>query len=832
MKNPKFLEKIVSAITVGLALSSPAVTPRVLLECDGLEQIKWARRINPLASGWEEMPGGYLRPFNKVPAGRLELRTAFRLKGGESVQVAFLDKGKNVVKAWTYAGTGAEKAVIPVREVFTQDGTVQYLRVLPSEGLTRSDLMCTNVRVLLDYALLDEVPFLVAAGSSLAKTPRKELLTDDYMVEFSAWIDSQTKFGFGGVELSDKYAYTPGIWYRFRFDVAKGTATLKLNGREIAHGLKLSGFTFSNQGTEPLRIDWIRAVALDSPVDYPSRPVVPVGGEKHLVGINICSLWREGSHVGWHCIDRKGGPNPVLGFYDEGLPEMADWEIKYFVEHGVDFQAFCWYADTDDKPIRRPRLAFQLEDGFKHARYSDMMKYCLIWEIQNAGRPHTLEAWKKNFVPYFIEHHFKDPRYLVLDGRPVLSVFGAWNFTGSAKGFGSAETTREAFAYLREEVRKYGFKDVILVASHWGDVKAAASLGFDVQLPYNFGGDAWKPELNRQLNEKRLEAAKGTDSFTPPAVAVGFDNVPWGGRRKPMMSPKDFEATLRWMRDDFGPRCWKKGTWQENFQWICTWNEYGEGTYIIPTHDARGFGYLDAIRSVFTDETRNDACNVIPTETQLARMCTLYPQAPWTPTRLTLTFDDGFKDHYTIVAPELEKRGWRGLFCIVTDTVGTENHVTWDDLRDMVKRGHEIATHTISHADLAKLAQAGNTNEVRRQIAESCAKLEAELGVRPRFLCLPWTRWTPEVVEIAKSCGVETMLVKRQLFGDFNHTVADVVDELRAKRANRTDFLVHGIRPEGGGWKPFQDADAFRRYLDEIQRQEKAGRISVGPYGR
>ena len=122
------------------------------------------------------------------------------------------------------------------------------------------------------------------------------------------------------------------------------------------------------------------------------------------------------------------------------------------------------------------------------------------------------------------------------------------------------------------------------------------------------------------------------------------------------------------------------------------------------------------------------------------------------PLQLTLTFDDGIKDHYSIAVPELEKRGWRGLFCIITDKVGTDGYVTWDDVRDMVKRGHEIAAHTVSHVDLAALARAGNTNEIRRQVAACCEKIKAETGVRPRLLCLPFTRWTPAVVDIAKTC--------------------------------------------------------------------------------
>lgn len=88
------------------------------------------------------------------------------------------------------------------------------------------------------------------------------------------------------------------------------------------------------------------------------------------------------------------------------------------------------------------------------------------------------------------------------------------------------------------------------------------------------------------------------------------------------------------------------------------------------------------------------------------------------------------------------------------------------------------------------------------------------------------------MVEIAKTCGVETMLVKRNGFGDFDRRVDSTVDALRAQNAKRTDFLVHGICPEGGGWKPFASVEAFRAYLDDIQRQEKAGKVRVGAYGR
>lgn len=36
-------------------------------------------------------------------------------------------------------------------------------------------------------------------------------------------------------------------------------------------------------------------------------------------------------------------PRPLLGFYDDSLPEVNDWHIKWAPEHGLSFFAFDWY---------------------------------------------------------------------------------------------------------------------------------------------------------------------------------------------------------------------------------------------------------------------------------------------------------------------------------------------------------------------------------------------------------------------------------------------------------------------------------------------------------
>lgn len=80
-------------------------------------------------------------------------------------------------------------------------------------------------------------------------------------------------------------------------------------------------------------------------VDY-DVPAPQVVKDQYNIGINVCSLWANGSHWGWATITPHDDLKPILGYYDENLTETADWEIKYMTEHGIDFQAFCWYASS------------------------------------------------------------------------------------------------------------------------------------------------------------------------------------------------------------------------------------------------------------------------------------------------------------------------------------------------------------------------------------------------------------------------------------------------------------------------------------------------------
>ena len=203
------------------------------------------------------------------------------------------------------------------------------------------------------------------------------------------------------------------------------------------------------------------------------------------------------------------------------------------------------------------------------------------------------------------------------------------------------------------------------------------------------------------------------------------------------------------------------------------------------------------------------------------------------PMRVTLTFDDSLKDHLLIAAPLLEERGWRGTFNLVTDWVGKdERHLTWDDVRELVRRGHEVATHTKTHTDLVKLLAKQGEAAVRRELAESRDAIADATGFTPRYMCSPFMQQNDDTARLCREECLRQMLTCRMNFGKGAEGLTrQRIESCIAKGMLRLDVLHHGISAEDrGGWHPFRDRAAFKRHLDDLAALEREGKIVVTDY--
>jgi peptidoglycan/xylan/chitin deacetylase (PgdA/CDA1 family) len=132
---------------------------------------------------------------------------------------------------------------------------------------------------------------------------------------------------------------------------------------------------------------------------------------------------------------------------------------------------------------------------------------------------------------------------------------------------------------------------------------------------------------------------------------------------------------------------------------------------------------------------------------------------------VAITFDDCYRDNLH-AAQVLAEFGLPACFFVPTQYVGTDHvfawdrglktmpNLGWDDLHEMVRLGHEIGSHTVSHADLGLVG----VEEARRELHDSKKTLENRLGRPARWLAYPYGgigNFRPEYLPLVREAGYE-----------------------------------------------------------------------------
>ncbi len=256
------------------------------------------------------------------------------------------------------------------------------------------------------------------------------------------------------------------------------------------------------------------------------------------VGMMVCPLWRQGSRgdrSGWYEITPYPQRQPALGWYDEGDTAVTDWEIRWAVEHGVEFFTCCWYRDKQNigKPVV-PWLNHWVE-SLQKAPYGHLVKYSLLWE--NLGCPGVSNAddMLQNLLPYWIANHFTHPYYLTREGKPVLHVYGVQKMVDELGGEAGA---RRTIALMREGCKKAGLNGLILMgANHTSpsnDNSLAARVGFDAMWAYHWptASDVmpavYTPQSIMKLQQRCWQMQDKSVLPHSNTVCMGWDASPWG----------------------------------------------------------------------------------------------------------------------------------------------------------------------------------------------------------------------------------------------------------------------------------------------------------------
>jgi peptidoglycan/xylan/chitin deacetylase (PgdA/CDA1 family) len=84
---------------------------------------------------------------------------------------------------------------------------------------------------------------------------------------------------------------------------------------------------------------------------------------------------------------------------------------------------------------------------------------------------------------------------------------------------------------------------------------------------------------------------------------------------------------------------------------------------------------------------------------------------------VSVTFDDGWASQYNNGLPILKKYGVPATLYVLSGSINTPDYMTQAQIQAFADRGDEIASHTVTHADLTKLSAAQLENELARSKA-------------------------------------------------------------------------------------------------------------------
>ncbi len=321
---------------------------------------------------------------------------------------------------------------------------------------------------------------------------------------------------------------------------------------------------------------------------------------KYLIGAHHCPLWEADKPRMWDNVLKHPERTPALGFYDQANPEVSDWETLWAAEHGIDFFIYCWYRTSQGGPVTT-MFSSAIHEALFKSRYADNMRFTIMWENQQRGVAGIADIrdLTENLLPFWIENYFKHPSYLQIDGKPVLFIYRPKFLVDD---LGGIEQAAQAIDLMRRACREAGFAGLFVLGENRNvspeQLSVMKQMGLDYTFAYCWYVGTIPPRRRRSRRRWPSCMTSGNWESSPRCPrcrrhgAGGTMRAPSGRFRR--RSLRRCCAGLRYMATVPAAELGSRMLLLDN------WNEWGEGHYLAP-YQEYGFGYLDAVRKVFTE---------------------------------------------------------------------------------------------------------------------------------------------------------------------------------------------------------------------------------------
>lgn len=430
----------------------------------------------------------------------------------------------------------------------------------------------------------------------------------------------------------------------------------------------------ANNTTQP---DWPRLDAQPSRGDLLTGAIYHPGWEfsESVNNVGSPNNWRalnrpyQSSDANWNNPASTSfvGRKPKLGWYNGAQTDVIDWEIKWALEHGVQFFAVNWYRqryafDTTGIELRYP-VDETLDDtlaALKNSQFNNIFQHAIIWENQNRAalsqnRNSPNKAQARNellnvYYPYWRDNLFSNPNYLRVDGKPLLYVF---SFTTILNDFqndkGYMKTSLDMLRQQAASDTTVNMEGLIVVCGDNGlitsfDLSEMDQAGCDSAFSYyvapgsTLGSYTPVQAFNSVLNYNTT--IKNAAATLPAMFSMSVSWLCTPKTQSPINQGCGYDYLLEPFLSGWG------NSYDDGLQWISgqlsgvplvegrrfimldAWNEWVEGHAIAPS-ELYGFAYLNKVRRWLSSAAAETNSQQAPSGTSLQSLqsdwCGFYP---------------------------------------------------------------------------------------------------------------------------------------------------------------------------------------------------------------
>ncbi len=128
---------------------------------------------------------------------------------------------------------------------------------------------------------------------------------------------------------------------------------------------------------------------------------------------------------------------------------------------------------------------------------------------------------------------------------------------------------------------------------------------------------------------------------------------------------------------------------------------------------------------------------------------------------VVLTVDDGYLSFYSHGFDLLKKYGYPATVFVQTETVGGNDFMNWQQLKEISGAGIEIGNHSYSHDHFVNYPENERQSKFRDDLKKASDLFREHLGEVPEIYAYPYGEWTKDMEAVLQEEGFKAAAVQR-----------------------------------------------------------------------